>query len=187
MARRDTVMQKPKDTRGALTRLLAMLGPFRWMILLVAVLCVTSNLLSLLGPRLAGSAISEAAAGKGMVNFERVTYFAVPDAGVLRVLLPADHPDPHHDDERLQALRPRHAAEGLRQADAPARGLFRPAPGRRHHQPRQLRHRRDLHLHVHGRGLHPDQHRDRGRLPDNDDLHLTAPVPGGAHQRAPPR
>ena len=76
MARRDTVMQKPKDTRGALTRLLAMLGPFRWMILLVAVLCVTSNLLSLLGPRLAGSAISEAAAGKGKVNFERVTYFA---------------------------------------------------------------------------------------------------------------
>ena len=34
-----------------------------WMILLVAVLCVISNLLALWGPNLAGSAINEAAAG----------------------------------------------------------------------------------------------------------------------------
>ncbi len=76
MARRDTVMQKPRDTRGALVRLLGLLGPFRWMILIVAVLCVTSNLLSLLGPKLAGSAIKEAAAGKGKVDFDKVLYYA---------------------------------------------------------------------------------------------------------------
>mgnify|MGYP002626221871 CR=1 FL=1 len=77
MARRDTVMQKPKNARGALRRLIAFLGPFRWLILLVAVLCVVSNLLSLWGPNLAGSAINEAAAGKGKVNFDRVYYYAM--------------------------------------------------------------------------------------------------------------
>ena len=81
MAKRDSIMQKPKDSRGALRRMLAFLGPFRYLILLVAVLCVLSNLLSLWGPNLAGSAINEAAAGPGKVNFERVRYYA------LRMLL----------------------------------------------------------------------------------------------------
>ena len=76
MARRDSIMTKPKDTRGALRRMLTFLGPFRWLILLVAILCICSNLLSLWGPNLAGSAINEAAAGPGKVNFERVWYFA---------------------------------------------------------------------------------------------------------------
>ncbi len=76
MARRDTIMTKPKDSRGALRRLLSYLGTFRLMILLVAVMCVCSNILALLGPSLAGSAINEAAAGPGQVNFERVGYFA---------------------------------------------------------------------------------------------------------------
>ena len=77
MARRDSIMTKPKDSRGALRRMIAYLGPFRWLILLVAALCVTSNVLSLWGPNLAGSAINEAAAGKGMVNFEKVKYYAM--------------------------------------------------------------------------------------------------------------
>ena len=81
MARRDSIMYKPRDARSAFLRLLAFLGPFRWLIALVAVLCLTSNLLSLWGPHLAGSAINEAAAGAGRVNFERVYYFA------LRMLL----------------------------------------------------------------------------------------------------
>ena len=76
MARRDSIMTKPKDARSALRRMLTFLGPFRWLILLVAVLCVCSNLLSLWGPNLAGSAINEAAAGPGKVNFERVWYYA---------------------------------------------------------------------------------------------------------------
>ena len=77
MARRDSIMHKPKDTRKALRRMLAFLGPFKWLILLVAVLCVASNLLALWGPNLAGSAINEAAAGKGKVDFDQVRYFAL--------------------------------------------------------------------------------------------------------------
>ena len=76
MARRDAIMHKPKDSRGTLRRLLRFLGPCRLLILLVAALCVISNLLSLWGPDLAGHAINEAAAGKGQVNFDRVWYYA---------------------------------------------------------------------------------------------------------------
>ena len=76
MARRDTVMRKPKDTRGTLRRMLEFLGPYRLVILGVAALSLLSNLLSLWGPNLAGSAINEAAAGAGKVNFDRVAYFA---------------------------------------------------------------------------------------------------------------
>ncbi len=77
MARRDTVLRKPKDARGTLRRLLRFLGPFRYVIAGVALLSLISNVLSLWGPNLAGSAISEAAAGAGKVNFERVGHFAV--------------------------------------------------------------------------------------------------------------
>ncbi len=77
MARRDAVMHKPKDSKGALKRMLSFLGPFKWLILLVWALCILSNLLQLQGPDLAGHAINEAAAGKGRVNFERVSYYAV--------------------------------------------------------------------------------------------------------------
>ena len=77
MAKRDSIMTKPRDSRGTLRRLLSYLGTFKVLILLVAVLCLISNVLSLWGPTLAGSAINEAAAGKGLVNFERVTWFAV--------------------------------------------------------------------------------------------------------------
>ena len=77
MASRDSIMRKPRDTKGALRRMLAYLGQFRLVLLLIFALCVTSNILSLLGPSLAGSAINEAAAGKGKVNFERVYYYAI--------------------------------------------------------------------------------------------------------------
>lgn len=81
MARRDTVMKKPKDTRGTLRRLLRYLGPWRYVILGVAFLSLISNLLNLWGPTLAGSAIREAAAGPGKVNFDAVRQNA------LRMLL----------------------------------------------------------------------------------------------------
>ncbi len=77
MARRDTVMHKPKDSKGALRRMLSFLGPFRWLILMVWALCIVSNLLQLQGPDLAGHAINEAAAGVGRVDFEKVKYYAV--------------------------------------------------------------------------------------------------------------
>ena len=74
---RDTVMKKPKDTRGALRRILRYLGPWKYVILGVAVLCLLSNLLNLWGPSLAGSAIREASAGPGKVNFDSVTHDAL--------------------------------------------------------------------------------------------------------------
>ena len=70
------VMKKPKDSRKALRRVLSYMGPFRFVILLVLVLSFCSNLLALQGPRLAGSAINEAAAGAGLVNFDAVFYYA---------------------------------------------------------------------------------------------------------------
>ena len=66
---RDTVMKKPKDTRGTLRRLLKYLGPWKYVIAGVIVLSLFSNLLNLWGPNLAGSAIREAAAGAGKVTF----------------------------------------------------------------------------------------------------------------------
>ena len=74
---RDTVMKKPKDTRGTLRRMLRYLGPWKYVILAVAVLCLCSNLLNLWGPSLAGSAIREAAAGPGKVNFSAVKHDAL--------------------------------------------------------------------------------------------------------------
>ena len=79
MARRDTVLKKPKDTRGTLRRMLKYLGPWRYVILGVLILSLISNLLNLWGPSLAGSAIREAAAGPGKVRFDAVTH----DAGLM--------------------------------------------------------------------------------------------------------
>ena len=76
MARRDSIMTRPKDSKGAFHRLLAYLGAFKLPIVAVACMCVVSNVLALLGPSMAGSAINEAAAGKGQVNFDKVTYYA---------------------------------------------------------------------------------------------------------------
>ena len=77
MTRRESIMTRPKDSKSAFRRLLSYLGAFKAWILLVAVLCLISNVLSLWGPSLAGSAINEAAAGVDRVDFEKVTYYAV--------------------------------------------------------------------------------------------------------------
>ena len=58
MAARDTIRKKPKDTRGTLIRLLSYIGQYKWILLLVFALCFVSNILALLGPSLAGSAIN---------------------------------------------------------------------------------------------------------------------------------
>ena len=76
MARRDTVMKKPKDAKGTLRRLLKYLGPWKYVIAGILALSLCSNLLSLWGPSLAGSAIREAAAGVGKVNFDAVWHYA---------------------------------------------------------------------------------------------------------------
>ena len=69
---RDTVMKKPKDTRGTLRRLMKYLGPWKAVIAGAAGLSLAANVLNLQGPGLAGDAIREAAAGAGKVNFEAV-------------------------------------------------------------------------------------------------------------------
>ena len=71
-----SVMKKPKDSRGTLRRTVRYIASFRGPMLLVLLLCVVSYVLSLLGPSYAGSAIKEAAAGVGKVDFDRVWYFA---------------------------------------------------------------------------------------------------------------
>ena len=77
MARRDTVMVKPKDSRGTLVRLLRFMGHFLLPICIVGVMCVLSSVLSLYGPQMAGKAINAAAAGKGRVDFELVSHYAL--------------------------------------------------------------------------------------------------------------
>lgn len=72
----QAIREKPKDTKGALRRILAYLGKYRLLIFLILVLCFSSNVLALIGPKLAGSAINEAAAGKGAVNFDNVKHYA---------------------------------------------------------------------------------------------------------------
>jgi len=76
MARMDTPLRKPKDTKGTFFRLLSYLGAYKFILLGVVVLCFGSNILSLLGPNFAGKAINEAAAGAGKVNFDMVYYYA---------------------------------------------------------------------------------------------------------------
>lgn len=76
MAGNDSLKKKPKDTKGTLLRLLSYVGRYRYVFAAILVLCFISNILSLLGPGYAGSAINEAAAGKGNVNFSKVLYFA---------------------------------------------------------------------------------------------------------------
>lgn len=75
MAARDAIRKKPKDTKAAFRRLMLYIRNYKWILLLVLVLCFVSNVLALLGPSLAGSAINEAAAGAGRVDFGRVFYF----------------------------------------------------------------------------------------------------------------
>ncbi|MGN0403428.1 MAG: ABC transporter ATP-binding protein [Acetatifactor sp.] len=75
MAENDIIRKKPKDTKGTLLRLLTYVGKYRYVCMAILALCFVSNLLSLLGPGYAGSAINEAAAGKGNVNFDRVLYY----------------------------------------------------------------------------------------------------------------
>ncbi len=76
MAARDSIRRKPKDTKGTLRKMIAYLESYKWIMAVVIVLCIISNILALLGPSLAGNAINEAAAGAGKVDFDKVFYYA---------------------------------------------------------------------------------------------------------------
>ena len=73
--RNSFVEHKPKDGKKALRRILSYVKEFRILILFALILSFTANILSLIGPSLAGKAINEAAAGVGKVEFSRVLYY----------------------------------------------------------------------------------------------------------------
>ena len=68
--------ERPRDAKGTLLRLLRYVADYRVPIAIVVMLSLLSNGLALLGPTLAGKAVGEASAGKGMVNFDKVYYYA---------------------------------------------------------------------------------------------------------------
>lgn len=70
-----SVMKKPKDTRGALRRILAYMADYKLILFFVIVLCLVSNVLALLGPALAGSAVGLAEAGAGRVDLGKIWYY----------------------------------------------------------------------------------------------------------------
>ncbi len=68
-------MKKPKDSKGTLRRVVSYLAQFKVTILIIVLLCLTSNVMALLGPKLAGEAINVAAAGVGKVDFNMIWYY----------------------------------------------------------------------------------------------------------------
>ena len=73
---RQTIMNKPKDTKSTLRRILSYIARYRAALLILLIFCFAANVLALIGPGLAGAAISAAEAGKGKVDFSRVFYYA---------------------------------------------------------------------------------------------------------------
>ena len=73
---RQTILNKPQNTKSALRRLTSYIARYRVAVILLLLLCLAANVLALIGPALAGSAIHEAEAGVGRVNFDRVLYYA---------------------------------------------------------------------------------------------------------------
>ena len=73
---REKVKERPKDARGTLRRTLRYVTEYRWTLAGILTLVLLSNILSLLGPSLAGEAVGAAAAGKGKVDFDLVYHYA---------------------------------------------------------------------------------------------------------------
>lgn len=74
---RGGVKAKPKDTRGALRRIIRYLMAYRYLVLFFLVCAFLSNIGNLMGPRFAGKAIGAAAAGAGKVDFAAVGHYAL--------------------------------------------------------------------------------------------------------------
>ena len=74
---RHQATARPKDAKGSLKRIISYLSEFKWRLLLVALLCIASNVLALLGPSLAGKAINVASAGVGKVDFDQIWHYVI--------------------------------------------------------------------------------------------------------------
>ena len=66
---------RPKNTKGTLIRTLKYLSSYKYLLFLSIALSFIGNLLALQGPKYAGKAINEAAAGVGSVDFGAVFYY----------------------------------------------------------------------------------------------------------------
>ena len=70
-------LQKPKNAKGALLRILQYLMTYKWVMLILILCAVFSNLGNLLGPNYAGKAIDALSAGKGKVDMQQVIHYAL--------------------------------------------------------------------------------------------------------------
>lgn len=78
--RRGIVMgEKPKDFKGSMKRLLKFVSPFKWKIILVAILIIAATVLSVINPRVLAMAtdtladgVKAMAAGTGGIDFDRI-------------------------------------------------------------------------------------------------------------------
>ena len=68
-------IEKPKDAKGTLRRLLQYMTVYRYVLLALLLCTFASNIGNLLGPSFAGKAIG-AAVGQGQVDFDTVAYYA---------------------------------------------------------------------------------------------------------------
>lgn len=75
--RRGRLKEKPKDTKGALLRIIGYLMQYKYLVLLLIALTFISNLGNLLGPSYAGKAIDAASAGQGKVDMDQVIHYAL--------------------------------------------------------------------------------------------------------------
>ncbi len=70
-------MKKPKDSKGTFKKMVKYLSHYKPALAVIFILCIISNVFALLGPKLAGEAINEAAAGVGLVNFDNITRYVI--------------------------------------------------------------------------------------------------------------
>lgn len=68
---------KAKDTKYTLKRLFDYLFKFRYLLIIAFILNILSNVLMLLGPKLTGNIMDVIEKGKGNVDFEKITYYAM--------------------------------------------------------------------------------------------------------------
>ncbi|NLJ96251.1 MAG: ABC transporter ATP-binding protein, partial [Clostridiales bacterium] len=67
---------KPRDKKYVLRGLWRYLSHYKWLLILAILLTIGSNLFSLIGPKLSGSAIDAIEPGEGKVVFDKVFFYA---------------------------------------------------------------------------------------------------------------
>lgn len=75
--RLSTKTDKPKDTKGALKRLLKYCFEYKLRLIITISMCFCGNLLALAGPKLAGNAIEEISHGSGRINMQIVIHYVI--------------------------------------------------------------------------------------------------------------